>query len=172
MNSSHHLSVFSAFVALTLPSIRAAQESVPGTAATVKGGQIHESERERSLRLTRFVLGDAGFQINREELEESALRDEIDRRLLREEFEKKGGKVKAEYVDEMVKALMARRFNGSEIAFHEALTASELTEEELRTRLIDGVIFEVFRGDSTLYEGDFEHWLKSLRESAKANIVR
>lgn len=150
---------------------QASHESESKVAATVNGVPILTTEKEKSVQLTEFVLGGADFQKIREEIETSVLQVEIDRRLLRQEFERKGGMVKPEYVDRLVKNLIERRFEGKEKGFRDQLTKSGISEEELRVRLIDDLILQVFRNDQSLNKGDFESFMESLRDEANVQTL-
>ncbi|NRB75732.1 MAG: SurA N-terminal domain-containing protein [Verrucomicrobiales bacterium] len=147
-----------------------ANQSGSDIAATVNDVRILEADKSKSLDLTEFVLGAANFQRVRQEREGSALEDEIDRHLLREEFKRMGGQVKPEHIDQLVTDLIAFRFNGNETAFKDELSTFDLDQDDIRTRLLDNLISKVFQNDEALNGGNFDEWLEKLRGKSDISI--
>lgn len=146
-------------------------------AASVNGESILKSEVEKSLLLTEIVVGAADFEKNREEIRNSALQKEVDRRLLRQEFKRMGGQIKAQYIDELLEKLTASRFNGNVEFLKTKLEESGITERELRGRLEDEIIFGAIRSQHNNQKdpqnplNGFDQWLEALRAKATIEIV-
>ena len=146
-------------------------------AATVNGVTILKSEVEKSVLLTEIVVGAADFKKNRNEIRNSTLQDEIDRRLLRQEFKRMGGQIKTQYIDEQLDKLAASRFNGNVEFLKTKLAESGISERELRHRLEDEIIFGAIRSQRETKKdpknplSGFAGWLDTLRANSKIEIV-
>lgn len=164
---------------LTLLTIAASGANLDGAppastvAATVNGESILKSEVEKSLRLTEIILGAADFEKDRDDIKNSALQNEIDRRLLRTEFKKLGGQFKTHYIEGLLEKLTASRFDGNGELLKIRLSESGFSMPELRHRFEDELIFGAFRSQHEIENplDGFDRWLGTLRANALIEIV-
>lgn len=147
---------------LGLTSVQSAPVVLNSIKAVVNGEPITQANVDAAVRtqVQVWLMGNKGrvsrSQAQREirEIEERALNDLIDRKLILSEFKKLGGNIKDQYVDESVNRFVDERFAGDKDKFHEELAKSGMTISQFREMQRDQIAIQALRsqngGDSTI----------------------
>ncbi len=152
------LSVFS-FALLSLAPCSAAPVELTRIKATVNGEPITQVDLNEAVRtqVQMFLMNNrvdtadkAAVEIKR--LEERALNDLIDKKLILSEFKAKGGTIPDKYVDEQVDRFVNGRYGGDRNKFMEALAKQGLSLNQFRNIQRDQIAVQALRaqqgGDS------------------------
>ncbi len=127
------------------PVFSPAAEEVNGLAAVVNGKPITKSEVRNAVQAQAFLLtqqypaGGEEFREAVSKLESEALQDLIDRELILSEFEKNGGVLKKQYLDEAIDGFIRDRFGGDRTKFLDELKKTGMTNKlfrELREKML------------------------------------
>ena len=130
----------------------AAEPFVNGIAAIVNGKVITRSEVAEAVSAQRQMIAmrnrDNPMQAQREmaELQGTALDSLIDRELVLTEFNKLGGTIKSQYVDDDINTLIREQFNNDRDAFLVELTKTDMTMKKFRDLREKMIIVQVMRG--------------------------
>lgn len=136
---------FSEAAPTVLNSIRAVVNNEPITQAMVDSavrtqvqvwlmgnkGRVSRSQAQREIR----------------EMEEKALNDLIDRKLILSEFKKMGGNIKDQYVDESVNRFVKDRFGGDRSKFMDELKKTGMTISQFREVQRDMIAINALRSE-------------------------
>ncbi len=93
-------------------------------------GRVSRSEAEREIR----------------KMEDQALDDLIDTKLILTEFKKLGGEIKPQYIDEAVDTFIDERFGGDREKFADGLAKSGMTTSQFRDMQRDQIAIGALRG--------------------------
>ncbi|MEM9018041.1 MAG: SurA N-terminal domain-containing protein, partial [Verrucomicrobiota bacterium] len=159
MNTKRTLpKISSALLALTTLSLVSCGEAAPvvlnSIRAVVNGEPITQNMVDSAVRteVQVWLMGNKGMvtrsQAEREirEMEERALDDLIDRNLILSEFERLGGQIKDQYVDESVNTFIKQRFEGDKNKFYSELNESGMTIAQFRDIQRDQIAIQALRG--------------------------
>lgn len=139
----------------SLPSSAAGQSMSNGIAAIVNGKVITKSEVrdavQAQIQLLRFKYREdaTGLQKELEELQATALESLIDRELILSEFQKLGGAIKPQYIDDDINNLIRESFKGNRDEFVTELAKSGMTMKKYRELREKMIIVQVMRGRHT-----------------------
>ena len=132
---------------IVLNSIRAVVNGEPITQSMV------DAAVQTQVRV--WLMGNKGMvskaQAEREirEMEERALDDLIDRKLILTEFERLGGNIKEQYVDESVTRFVQERFSGDRDKFVKELNESGMTISQFRDMQKDQIAIQALRSQNS-----------------------
>jgi len=138
-------------IALAISSSVYSNTRSNGIAAVVNGKPIMKSEVEDALTAQRQMLimqmgnNPAQLQAELKKLQDSALENLIDRELILAEFEKMGGTIKEQYVDDDINTLIREKFNGDRNQFVTELAKSGMTMKKFRELRKKMIIVQVMR---------------------------
>ncbi len=121
--------------------------------AVVNGEPITQSMVDRAVetQVQVWLMGNKGMvskaQAEREirEMEERALDDLIDRNLILTEFERLGGKIQDQFIDESVNSFVQDRFGGDREKFAKELAESGMTISQFREIQEDQIAINALR---------------------------
>lgn len=137
------------------PSAAAAQSAVNGIAAIVNGKVITKSQVREAvqaqIQLLRFKYREdpAGLQKELDDLQATALESLIDRELILTEFQKLGGAIKPQYIDDDINGLIRDSFKGNRDEFVTELAKAGMTMKKFRDLREKMIIVQVMRGRHT-----------------------
>lgn len=138
-------------IALAVSTFGYAAQRSNGIAAVVNGKPIMKSEVEDTVTAQRQMLimqmgnNPAQLQAELKKLQDSALENLIDRELILAEFEKVGGTIKEQYVDDDINTLIREKFNGDRNNFVTELAKSGMTMKKFRELRKKMIIVQVMR---------------------------
>ena len=133
-----------------LPATAATRSN--GIAAVVNGKPITISElndtvtAQRQMIIMRFQNDPAGLQKELKALETAALDNLIDRELILSEFQKIGGTIKPQYVEDDINNLIRDQFKGDRNLFVTELAKSGMTMKKFKELRQKMIIVQVMRG--------------------------
>ncbi|MEM8954993.1 MAG: peptidyl-prolyl cis-trans isomerase [Verrucomicrobiota bacterium] len=134
------------------PSI-AETELVDGVAAVVNGQVITYSEVRNAIAVRIGVVqmemrGATREQVEARiaEIEREALQDLIDRELILDEFEAKGGNIRPQFVEDAVNTFIRERFDGDRTKFIEELRKTGLTLRQFEKMREESLVIQYMRG--------------------------
>lgn len=142
----------------TLILVPGVSDSAPtvlnGIKAVVNGEPITQTMVEQAVQtqVQVWLMGNKGrvtrAQAEREirKMEEEALDDLIDTKLILSEFKKMGGEIKPQYVDEQVDVFIQQRFGGDREKFAEGLAESGMSISQFRDIQRDQIAINALRG--------------------------
>jgi peptidyl-prolyl cis-trans isomerase SurA len=132
------------------PSAQGSQRS-NSIVAVVNGVPIMKSEVEDTVTAQRQMLlmqlgnNPAQLQAELKKLQDSALENLIDRELILAEFQKAGGTIKDQYIDDDINTLIREKFNGDRNQFVIELAKSGMTMRKFRELRKKMIIVQVMR---------------------------
>lgn len=103
-------------------------------------------------------------------IEESALNDLIDRKLILSEFKTMGGKIQTKFVDEAVDRFVKSRFNGDREKFMEQLSSQGITLNQFRDVQQDQIAIQALQARHAARPGSelsFPHERKKMYDEIK-----
>ncbi len=150
MKNSLLTSAFLTLSLMHLGSPLSIGETVNGIAAVVNGKVITRSEvreaveaQEQMIRMT--IRDTAEAQSRLAELHDKSLDALIERELVLSEFEKMGGAIKAEYVEDEINNIVRQNFGGDRDKFIVELTKSGMTLKRFRDLQEKMIIVQVMK---------------------------
>ena len=129
-----------------------AAEIVNGIAAIVNGTVITRSEVSEAIAAQRQMImisnRDNPMQAQRElaKLQDTALDSLIDRQLVLADFNKLGGTIKSQYIDDDINTLIREQFKGNRDEFIVELSKTDMTMKKFRDLREKMIIVQVMRG--------------------------
>lgn len=128
-----------------------------GIKAVVNGEPITQTMVEQAVQtqVQVWLMGNQGrvtrSQAEREirKMEDKALDDLIDTRLILSEFERMGGQIKSQYVDAAVEDFVKERFGGDREKFAKGLADSGMTISQFRDIQRDQIAINALRGQQS-----------------------
>lgn len=151
-----------ALLALATAFSTAAPKVLNGIRAVVNGEPITQTMVDQAVRtqVQVWLMGNKG-RVSRAEaereirkMEEEALDDLIDTKLILSEFERLGGVIKSQFIDESVDRFVQERFEGDRDKFAKSLAESGMTIAQFREVQRDQIAINALRtqhaGDSAI----------------------
>ena len=118
--------------------------------AVVNGEPITQSMVDAAVQtqVRVWLMGNKGM-VSRSEAESRALDDLIDNKLILTEFERLGGVIKAQYIDESVNSFIKERFGGDRDKFYEELKESGMSISQFRDVQKDQIATQALRSQNS-----------------------
>ena len=146
---------------------------------TITRGEVDEAVRSRvQLYLIENEGIDTAAQAEKsiKEMQKTALNDLIDRKLFAEEFDRMGGEIKPEYIDQAVERFVKQRFGGDRERFLKTLEKMKFPLATFREIQREGIVanaLEARFSDRKVDKND-EHkrFVQALRKQANIKIFK
>jgi len=119
------------------------------------------------LSLTKVLIGEAQFNLLRDDLSRTAVSDLIDQHLMMQEFRRLGGALRPEYVDRSIDDLVDRRYQGSKGRLAKALGAEGISMAELRQKIEELIVRQALESQQKGEPKVTEAWKEGLRNDAE-----
>lgn len=151
----------------------------PEVLAVVNGKPILQSMVDQFVRLRiKVSITEKRGRISKEDaetfirqIEENALDDLIEHTLLLSEFEKRGGDIKKQYVEQSMAAFIESNFGGNHAEFEASLERSQITKADFQRFKREEIVVQAIRQDYPSRE-DFSSFMVRLRKEAGVRLIR